>query len=280
MSWKLNLRRAAERVRTDALRGWQVSPHARRPVRFAIVATPRTGSTWLVDQLHRPPETICYSEMFIKSSGATFPTFAGAKDVELWNAPGRPAHRFDRLREPIAIRRYLQRLFTAPPATRAVGLKVMYQDAAEHPTLLPTLRLMGVKVIHLRRDNLLDIAISQTTRASRKNKSHSPVDELPEDSQLPFVEITSLMDYLSTMSKRTDQMKLILNAMRFASIHVTYEDLVAGRSWDQISALLSSPILPGASSLSRVSDGDRRQRVANWHDIVSELTGTPHERFL
>ncbi|MDW3176734.1 MAG: hypothetical protein R8J94_05020 [Acidimicrobiia bacterium] len=252
---------------------------AAQDTRFIILATPRTGSTWLVDQLHKPPESVCYSEMFLPGAGKDFPTAAGARDVMLWASylreRGVAAHR-----SPTELRRYLKQLYSQEEPVKSVGVKVMYRDVRTNPILLPLLRTMGSRVVHLRRANLLDVAISQAARADGQNIAHIRANS-GEHFQAPVcLDSSSLLEFLDRLEQRSQQMGRLLKTFRFQTAEVNYEDLVAGNSWDAISKLLGVSLTIRSSSLSKLSSGERRDRVSNWEEVVGVLSGTTHEKFL
>lgn len=94
--------------------------------RLVILTTPRTGSTWLVDQMHRPPFVTFYSELFLSGTGKQYPSVAGAKDVPMWEWHCRQRGRSG-LRSQTLLRRYLLQVFENADGANAVGLKLMYR---------------------------------------------------------------------------------------------------------------------------------------------------------
>ncbi len=251
-------------------------------VPFVILSAPRSGSTWLVDQLHRPPRIRCYSEMFINGGpdDKSRPSAAGASDLLLWHAYEREHKKSGSRSSPILLRRYLRQIYASSDVAMAVGMKVMYADIRAKPFLLPLLRTWGVGVIHLRRANLLEVAISQSRRVARGGASHAAANTpLPESSAMT-IDPAQLLDYLETLASRQEQMARLLGLMRFRTVEVTYEELTNGHSWERLSSLLGARrITPRKSALQKLSVKSPPEQVANWDEVVSVLAKTRFAAF-
>ena len=57
-------------------------------VKFVMLTTQRSGSTWVIDMLNSHPRVVAYSELFLETSKER-PVWGGAKDVLLYNADRR-----------------------------------------------------------------------------------------------------------------------------------------------------------------------------------------------
>ncbi|MGI9607643.1 MAG: hypothetical protein ACR2P0_16055, partial [Acidimicrobiales bacterium] len=95
------------------------------------------------------------------------------------------------------------------------------------------------------------------------------------------LDVDALPRYLDRLEERSVQMRRLLGLLRFRRIHITYEDVVAGKSWDAISALLGASMeLDRTSALTKLSRSARSDRVSNWDDVVSVLRHSRHAVFL
>lgn len=141
---------------------------AQRFVKYAVLTTQRSGSTWLMSSLNGLEGVAGFLELFLPHSPAKDPT---------WLVNPHPDSFYDWHRRagglrPLATRRYLRALPAQAPGAQAVGFKVMINQALRYyPEVLPLLRAQGYRLIVLTRDPL-ELAISryfaQTTRVSHR----------------------------------------------------------------------------------------------------------------
>ena len=132
--------------------------------RFVLLASQRTGSTWVIDTLNGHPEVTAYSELFLHG-GVGYPKYGGAKDLPFYESfVGADAAEdlgSDRLE------RYLERVFRDRSNATAIGFKLMYGQATAYPGVRSYLRRHEVRVVHLVRHNLLDVVVSMNAALSR-----------------------------------------------------------------------------------------------------------------
>src|SRR4051812_20114345 len=104
------------------------------PTRFIVLATQRTGSTWLVEMLDSHPAIVAYEELFLArdAHGVTW----GREDREFFYAYyARRARRQWPLARVVWSLRYLEEMYSSS-STEAVGLKLMYGQLQAYPWLL------------------------------------------------------------------------------------------------------------------------------------------------
>lgn len=144
------------------------------PVRYCLLTTQRSGSTWLMSSLNAIPGAAGFLELFLPHTPA--------KDAT-WLVDPHPPAFHDWVRDgngvrPIATRRYLRELAAWAPAAQALGFKLMInQGLRYYPEVLPLLRAQGYRLIVLTRDPM-ELAISrhfaQTTGVSHRRDSARP----------------------------------------------------------------------------------------------------------
>jgi hypothetical protein len=126
-------------------------------VRFAIIATQRSGTNFFRGVLGGHPQIHCHDEVFIES-GHDKPGYfyrhwldkvAGDETQIFCSRLG--AHMHD----------FLQGLESARADKAAVGVDVKYTEMAKLPMLLPVLRQRGYRFLHIVRRNVLKTMISQ-----------------------------------------------------------------------------------------------------------------------
>ena len=113
----------------------------------------RTGSGWVMDRINNVPSAQGHMELFHHIPRQR-PPQAGCNDYL----------RFVEMRDQLpkaripAVFAYLDGLYQRPGA---VGFKLMYSQLSQHPEILYYLARRRVRIIHLVRNNLLDILVSE-----------------------------------------------------------------------------------------------------------------------
>lgn len=127
------------------------------PLRYAVLTTQRSGSTWLMSSLNALPGVTGYFELFLPHYPAKDPSWLVDPHPEGfygWSRQGR-------MPRPLSTWRYLSGLPERAPDAAAVGFKVMINQAMRYyPEVLPLLRVQGYRLIVLTRDPLA-LAISR-----------------------------------------------------------------------------------------------------------------------
>ena len=120
--------------------------------------------SWLVDLLDSHPEVTCFSEVFVHDHYGSLP-HGGRQDVDSWDS-------YSTLRLPGLGRRqrlrlyfeYLdQQIYSARDGVSTIGFKLMYSHATRGFGIPAYLKLANVSIIHLVRENHLDVLISEET---------------------------------------------------------------------------------------------------------------------
>jgi hypothetical protein len=146
------------------------SASGRRPVRAIILTTQRTGSTFLVGCLRSHPDINCITELLVGAHldpPAMFRTSRVLTKASRFVMGGGwwPTR---------AIRR-----FYASSDKPASVFKIMYNQASNRPTLNCLAGDRDVRVLHLRRRNLLKMHVSQLLMPRRRNLIWEPHTTVP-----------------------------------------------------------------------------------------------------
>lgn len=256
---------------------------------FILLATQRTGSSWVQEMLNSHPDLKVYSELFLPD----------ARGMPLW-APSdfEFANSFvaARARRPAIVTRrywmltYLRRLFDQG-TSQAVGFKYMYDQARHSPEVLAYAAVARVPVVHLIRRNLLDTVIS--ARLARASLLY----HLPADGRPPIPWLASeraetkirldpdeVVSELTKLASERRRVRAWLRGTRTPTLEVEYEALVADPSrFGRILAFLGvgdpDPARLG-SGLSKVRTEPRAEVISNYSQLEVTLAGTPFEAFL
>lgn len=255
---------------------------------FILLATQRTGSTWVQEMLNSHPSVRVYSEMFL-SYASGMPMW-DPKDVEFVNT-----YLEARVRRPVRMSKqywtvkYLQRVL-GQRDVGAVGFKYMYNQIRPHPSVLAYAALKRVRIVHLIRRNLLDTIISsQLADVSGvyhvANDGRQPIPWAPET----FTEMKLTLDpdwtlrELHRLSRERALIKLTLKAARVPTCEAIYEDLAQDRArFDQLLRFVG---VDGSadqlkSGLQKLNTQPATKIVENIGELRSALHGSPYERFL
>ena len=243
----------------------------RRPTRFVICATQRTGSSWVLQMLGSHPAVRTYAELF--DPAGKDPLFF----VQRVRQSGTG-------RNPISQTRlcfsYLDEIYTPAPGLEAIGFKLMYEQPKSNPGILAYVGLRRVRVVHLIRSNLLDILISNDTARAR-GRWHSTGDDPPPVTV--SLDPTTVVTRLDTLDRRVRMMRRGLAATRTPTIEVRYEELVADpQGFDEILRFLGVGETSArlAATLRKLNKLEQRQLVANYDEIENVLGPTRYAAFL
>jgi LPS sulfotransferase NodH len=254
---------------------------------FLLLATQRTGSTWVQETLNSHPELKVYSEMFL--SYATGMPMWEPNDVEFAStylearvrAPSRLSRHYWTVR-------YLQRLFDQP-SVRAVGFKCMYNQLRPNPAIAAYVACARVPVVHLIRRNLLDTLISARLAEARgvyqlATDGRPPIPWSPTEIREMKVRLEPdwTLDQLRRLSRERDSVRLALKLLRIPTCEVAYEDLADdNRGFDRVLGFLGvSGGVQLGSGLRKLNVRPPSEVVENVHELESALAATPFERFL
>lgn len=186
--------------------------------------------------------------------------------------------------------RYLNMLFGQKDA-KLVGFKCMYDHARRNPVVLAYAAARRVKVIHLVRDNLLDIAIS-TLLAQATGVYHLTSDQRPAVPWWPServntsmrVDIGGLLDYLARLDRQRSRVRSWLRLLRIPTYEIEYEEVTTspGRLGDVLEflGLAATDVSRLHSGLERVQTRRQSDVIENLDEVRTALTGTSYEAFL
>jgi len=256
---------------------------------FLLLATQRTGSSWVQEMLSSHPGVKVYTELFIAQASGS-PLWEPS-DVEFantyWEAHARRPRRVTRHYWTV---RYLQRVFDQPQCA-AVGFKYMYDQVRRSPPVLPYAAARRVRVVHLIRHNLLDSVISNQ-RALHTGVFHLAADGRPPIPWAPAdfdrskirLEPAQVLGELRRLLRERERVRRWLKLTRTPTLEVHYETLVADRGrFAEILEFLGVPEPDPAhlrSGLQKIRTEPRAAVVENLPELEAALAATPFAPFL
>lgn len=228
-------------------------------MRAVIVTSQRTGSTFLAKCLDSHPQIRCYLEILLKG---------------------------DKHYNPESRKRLAQFLdsFYARNEAPVMAFKVMYNQLIIDPRpLWYIVKNIDIRVIHLRRDNLLKQHVSNML-----NKQNRQLG-LPAHTTTP-VSATSIYINPRLAIFRMRMVRWMFEFLghllrKHPYIELVYENMIDGQSLSsgasrEITRLLDIDDAPMYSDLVKLNPNSLETMLQNYDEIIHALRGTEFERFL
>ncbi len=173
---------------------------------------------------------------------------------------------------------FLQQIYTPANGVRAIGLRLLYEQADKYPEILEWAVENNVAIIHLIRENSLKTVVY--TEASFKRglfHSTSRVEPVTPIRLSP----DRLKTQLSKLTQQIEKYRMRLENVRY--LEVFYESLVANRTAETRRALDFLEINPIPSltiDAVPIKHESLESIVENYDEIKQALSGTAFEKFL
>lgn len=251
-------------------------------VRFAILATQRSGTNFFRSVLGSHPRIHCYNEMFME----------GGYDREGFFY----RHWLDKIAEDetqlfcsrltMHMHDYLQELESSQADKAAVGVDVKYTEIYKLPMLLPVLKQRGYRFLHIVRRNVLKTMISQY-HLDCKNGHTSPLYE-------NFRRLSNGQIFLPAgdgvvereLARREEQLEAAARMLEgLPCLSLYYEDFFPPGEYtsdtvraDQLQRIYDFLKVPPGPELRtgdrKVNPSTVRGLVANFDDLAARFEGT------
>jgi hypothetical protein len=237
-----------------ALANGPVSSADRTGLTFVILCLGRTGSTHLVSLLDSHSDIRCFGELFTYQEGTLDEAFVTSPQSDPQD--------------------YVANL-TAPLPEKAVGFKLPLSSIRAHPDAMGLLDPPDLRMVRLRRLNLLALFVSrQLLRSTR----------VPQSTRGDYGDATVVLDPKQTLAvlRRIEEHEQYLDELAAGKpvFRITYEELVKGQRLDEIQRFLGVEPTALASPFRRIRSRPLAETIENWSEIEDALRGSPYERFL
>ncbi|MBT5149504.1 MAG: glycosyltransferase [Candidatus Peribacter sp.] len=239
--------------------------------KFAIIATPRTGSTYLVEALNTLSGVHCYGELFnegITSKSSILQTLhpeETMQDVD-WRDDN-----------PLQFLKYVWR---QNHGQRSTGFKfIIGQDEEVYSELLAD---KSVKKILLKRRNIVRQFASNCRAALFKTRTITTPEN--RNSSKITLHRAALLNFIKRINRRYVVAEKKMTASNQDYLEIFYEDLVGLKRQDclkKISAFLGAEVIePHVSPYIRQNPEPLIDLIENYQEIADCLKGTPYENML
>jgi len=187
-----------------------------------------------------------------------------------------------RMRSHLFLLRYLDYVYEPRRGWQAIGFKLMYDEVFPLPEVVAYLRVRNVRVLHLVRTNLLDIALSNMVIRQRS----SPLAWSPDEREMIPVHVDTdrLIPWLVWLDRQRRTARTVLRTMRFNAHEVSYEELRVG---DQpldtalrFIGVADPSEISTQSTMVKLAPDSHREGIANFDAVAARLAGTRFQRFL
>lgn len=249
-----------------------------QPTRFVVLATQRSGSTWVVDMLDSHPQVTAYGELMLSpEKDMMLP-----RDVEYFSEfLARQSPRARRLGSHVLSLRFVAGVFERTNGD-AIGFKLMYDDFMRNPELLGYLAAKRVRIIHVVRENVLDVVISREA-AQAKGLYHVWGERQVEPVSVEL-DTKHLIGRLRMLELQQRFARRWVPLLRTPVYEAVYEELLRDPSGfgKLLGVLGADASRSGAlgSSLKKVVRNDHADVIANYEAVRRVLAGTRFERLL
>jgi hypothetical protein len=178
--------------------------------------------------------------------------------------------------------KYLKNLYLYQGQYDAIGFKLMYDQLFRKPEILVNLVLEGYKIIHLVRENCLDVVVSYAI--ARSNKLFYTEREV-ETGKI-YLEPKALLQELKKQDFKVKLAHRLLAVLPNSSISITYDDLYQNKD-ETFKSILKFLSLPNAeqsnkaqSNLKKINSKKPSEIIANYEEVKETLKATKFSRFV
>jgi riboflavin biosynthesis pyrimidine reductase/LPS sulfotransferase NodH len=230
------------------------------PVRFVIVAAPRTGSNMLCTMLNAHPEILCHHEIF-NPLGIHYALDHRDSQFDLGSIAERDRHP----------RRFLRRVFEHRCGRNAVGFKL--NRGQNETAFQDVLADENIRKIVLRRRNRVKTFVSELIAQQTGQWESYEFSDFSRPSPAVEIDVTQLGEYLAATDNYYAGVENLLRSTGQHYLEVTYENLgSAGEQCRILNFLDVSTSAPALSPATRKRNPtDLRSVVSNFRELRAAL---------
>ncbi len=247
--------------------------------KFILLSAGRSGSTWVIDMLNSHPQIKTYEELFLHAFKEKL-EWAGERDVLPWNAHWKNHnHGIQSMFKPYYRLKYLNHVYSQEESnTKTMGFKLMYHQIKRNWDILPYLLWHKVHVIHLIRDNFLDVLLSEEGSRLR-GIAHATNQVSPVQIKL---DPSNLLKQLAWKNKKVQWAKHIFSHLGLPYLEISYETLVKSpRNFDMVINFLGDlDLYRLKSSLKKLNPTSHKDLIENYSDVFDALNKTEYQTLL
>ena len=173
---------------------------------------------------------------------------------------------------------FLRELYTPDNGVKAVGIRLLYEQAAKHPEILEWAVENDVGIIHLIRENSLKAIVSNEATLKR-GLLHSTGRARPLTTL--HISPARLKRQLTILTQQIEQYRAGLQHARY--LEVSYEALVTNPEFEASRLLAFLNLEPRAFKVVNskgINPVSLESMIENYQEVKQSLQGTAFEEFL
>jgi len=240
-------------------------------IRAVILTTQRTGSTSLVVSLGSHPDIECAGEILIGAPDTPKPQVRGRFKMVVrianivTSGAWMPGHRMER--------------FYAGGSARVRAFKVMYNQLANPFALRYLQNDRTIRILHLRRHNLLKVHVSRLLMGKRERvQATGPVEAVRT-----HVDPEQAIAAMRKARARYQRFEALFGG--HPRLQLTYESLFEGQGLSEattaaICDFLDVPRHPMRSKLTKLNPESLQDMVTNYEELAAAVARTEFAEFL
>ena len=246
-----------------------------------MITTQRSGSTWFVELLDSHPDLLVFVDEVMIGKIAHQRNWRDPRVIPFYEYKKQNPNSV----RPWSTFQYLNTLYDFPGEHKAIGFKVMYDQIAWNPEILVPIILNRFKIIHLVRENSLDILLSKKN-AWKKEQRENNILHTTIEVKLPAVSLntSSLLDKLSQQEAPVQKYEMLLKLFPNKVMTVQYDSLLQEKEkvLNSIAEFLNikSSGISYKSDLKKISKKGYKEKIANYEEVAKLLEGTKFAKFL
>jgi LPS sulfotransferase NodH len=253
-------------------------------IRFILLSTQRSGTTFIQHWLNSHPQISCHTELFLPSyeKPESFKSLCDRRILSRYFFKFyrmAPKLKLSRLFMAKLVKKFLEDFYGKEEKTsKAAGFRLMYGQLGTFPMLKEILLEQNTYVIHLIRKNKLKVHLSKITREKRGGEANSAM-------QCPAIQVTVDTQPLITIFERYRKLEErwgnVFAANRY--LEITYEDF-----FDDNAAVTKKVedflgVIPGQwgwPKLKKLNPDSLKEIINNYDEVAGALQGTPFAHYL
>lgn len=245
--------------------------------KFIVFTTNRSGSVWLMSTLNSLEHVTAQGELFLPrnrcaerrwDSDFAYPRFTESKSDGFSIRP-------------FSVFSYLDNFYRIPGS---VGFKLMYRQLMLYPEILIYLIWQRIRVVHLVRNNHIDVLVSFSMKAKLGQAHILAGQSAPEpDSIRVVLDTENLIQQMEWLEKKQNIARRLLRWSGLSQMEIAYEDLLGDQAnfrsiWR---FLFINPMEPIPESyLVKIRRGDHQKVTINYDEVKEVLANSKFANLL
>lgn len=242
---------------------------------YIVLTTQRTGSSMFLDVLNGFPGYEGHMELFLDHKRKS-PALAGKNDFLRYYEWKNNKYSF----RPFSVWRYLSEFYSRESY---LGFKLMYSHLKKYPETVPYIAYKKLKIIHLIRNNYLDIIISEKI-AELTGKSHT-TNSSEDNKQTIYLQPQIVLDRVKKLHSNTKFIRKLISTLKMnQSIEIYYEDILSDpdKTMDKVKNLIgidNSTELK-QSTLKKRQTKCKKDIIRNYDELTQILSNSEYNYLL